>query len=60
MAYRAYQWGGRIVELPIVFTDRVRGISKMTSRVAAEELLLVTWWGLRDRFRRLWRRLRPR
>jgi dolichol-phosphate mannosyltransferase len=58
--YRVHRWGGRIVEVPIVFTDRVRGHSKMTWRVAAEELLLVTWWGLRDRFRRLWRRLRQR
>jgi dolichol-phosphate mannosyltransferase len=57
-AYRVHQWGGRIVELPIVFTDRLRGYSKMTWRVAAEELLLVTWWGIRDRFRPLWRRRR--
>jgi dolichol-phosphate mannosyltransferase len=57
-AYRVHVWDGRIVEVPIVFTDRVRGHSKMTWRVAAEELLLVTWWGIRDRFRRLWRRRR--
>lgn len=49
--YRAWQWGARIVELPIVFTDRVRGHSKMTWGIFAEELLLVTWWGIRDRFR---------
>ncbi len=58
-AYRVHRWGGRITEMPIVFTDRVRGHSKMTWGVAAEELLLVTWWGIRDRSRRLWRRLRP-
>jgi dolichol-phosphate mannosyltransferase len=57
-AYRVHQWGGRIAEVPIVFTDRVRGHSKMTWGVAAEEMTLVTWWGIRDRFRRLWRRLR--
>ena len=51
--YRIWQWGGRIVEVPIVFTDRVRGHSKMTWGIFAEELLLVTWWGVRDRFRRL-------
>jgi dolichol-phosphate mannosyltransferase len=56
--YRVYLWGGRIAEVPIVFTDRVRGYSKMTWGIFAEELLLVTWWGLRDRTRRLWRRLR--
>ncbi len=59
-AYRVSRWGGRIAEVPIVFTDRVRGHSKLTWGVAAEELLLVTWWGLRDRARRLWRRLRQR
>jgi dolichol-phosphate mannosyltransferase len=58
-AYRVHAWGGRIVETPIVFTDRVRGYSKMTWGIFAEELLLVTWWGVRDRIRRLWRRLRP-
>jgi dolichol-phosphate mannosyltransferase len=57
-AYRVYLWGGRVVEIPIVFTDRLRGSSKMTWGIFAEELLLVTWWGLRDRARRLWRRLR--
>jgi dolichol-phosphate mannosyltransferase len=59
-AYRVSRWGGRIAEVPIVFTDRVRGYSKMTWGVAAEEMTLVTWWGLRDRTRRLWRRLRSR
>ena len=51
-AYRAWKWGGRIVEVPITFTDRVRGHSKMTWRIAAEELSLVTWWGVRDRWHR--------
>jgi dolichol-phosphate mannosyltransferase len=59
-AYRVYLSGGRIAEVPIVFTDRVRGYSKMTWGIFAEELLLVTWWGIRDRARRLWRRLRHR
>jgi dolichol-phosphate mannosyltransferase len=58
-AYRVHLWDGRIVEVPIVFTDRVRGHSKMTWFIFAEELLLVTWWGVRDRIRRLWRRRRP-
>jgi dolichol-phosphate mannosyltransferase len=58
--YRVWQQGGRIVETPIEFTDRVRGSSKMTWRVAAEELGLVTWWGIRDRVRRLSRRIAHR
>jgi dolichol-phosphate mannosyltransferase len=37
--------------VPITFTDRVRGHSKMTWRIALEELSLVTWWGVRDRMR---------
>jgi dolichol-phosphate mannosyltransferase len=55
-AYRVWKWGGCIVEVPITFTDRVRGHSKMTWRVAAEELTLVTWWGIRDRWRKRKRR----
>ncbi len=51
-AYRVWRWGGRIVEVPITFTDRVRGHSKMTWRIGAEELTLVTWWGVRDRWER--------
>lgn len=47
-AYRVHQAGGRVEETPIVFTDRVRGYSKMTWGIFAEELLLVTWWGVRD------------
>jgi dolichol-phosphate mannosyltransferase len=37
-------------EVPIVFTDRIRGASKMSPAVMSEEMLLVTWWGIRDRF----------
>ena len=49
MAYRVARAGGRIVELPIVFADRERGTSKMSSRIIVEALVLVTWWGVRDR-----------
>ena len=59
-AYRVWLVGGRVVESPIAFTDRIRGYSKMTLTVAAEELLLVTWWGIRDRTRRLLQRSRRR
>jgi dolichol-phosphate mannosyltransferase len=40
--------GGRIVEVPITFTDRVEGRSKMSGRIVVEALSLVTLWGLRD------------
>ncbi len=53
MAYRVRRAGGLITEVPILFSDRVRGTSKMSSRIVAEAMLLVTWWALRDRvFRR--------
>jgi dolichol-phosphate mannosyltransferase len=57
-AYRVSQSGRYLAEVPITFTDRVRGYSKMSLTVAAEELLLVTWWGLRDRVVRRVRRHR--
>jgi len=53
MAYRVDRGGGRIVELPIEFVDRERGHSKMSLAIAAEAIVLVTWWGLGDRLRRL-------
>jgi glycosyltransferase involved in cell wall biosynthesis len=57
MTYRVRNAGGRIDEVPIAFTDRVRGNSKMSWRIVVEAMALVTWWGLRDRvFRRVARR----
>jgi glycosyltransferase involved in cell wall biosynthesis len=41
--------GARIVETPIVFRDRRFGTSKMSGRIIAESMLLVTKWGLFDR-----------
>jgi dolichol-phosphate mannosyltransferase len=49
MAHRVLQSGGTVHEVPIQFVDRVRGTSKMSSRIVGEALVLVTWWGLRDR-----------
>ena len=50
-AYRVSRAGLRITEVPIAFTDRVRGHSKMSLAVMAEEMALVSLWGLRDRVR---------
>ena len=47
--YRVAHLGAKIVELPITFTDRVRGYSKMSTSVIVEEMALMTWWGIRDR-----------
>lgn len=51
MAYRVASNGGQITELPIEFVDREKGTSKMSLRIIAEALALVSWWGLRDRLR---------
>jgi len=49
---RLTRQGYRIVETPIVFRDRVHGKSKMSGRIIAESMLLVTRWGIGDRLRR--------
>jgi dolichol-phosphate mannosyltransferase len=54
MAWRTQRAGLTIVEVPIIFRDRRYGTSKMTSRIAAEAMWLVTKWGLtRQRTRSL-------
>jgi|694.fasta_scaffold79171_2 dolichol-phosphate mannosyltransferase len=50
--YRLVRAGARIVEIPIVFTERLLGHSKMKSSIVKEALWLVTKWGLRDMFTR--------
>lgn len=57
MTYRVTRAGGRIIEVPISFTERVRGKSKMSGRIIVEALAAVTWWGMRDRVKRT--RVRP-
>ncbi len=44
--------GAKIVEVPIEFRDRIRGTSKMSSRIIAESMARVTWWGIRSRVSR--------
>lgn len=53
MTYRVARHGGTIVEVPISFSDRTTGTSKMSTPIIAEALLLVTWWGVRDRVLRV-------
>lgn len=53
--YRVRRAGGRVVEVPISFTDRVHGTSKMSSRIIFEALLLVTHWAVSDRLLARWR-----
>ncbi len=49
LAHRVADAGLTITEVPITFTDRVLGRSKMSWRIAVEALVLVTWWRLRER-----------
>ena len=51
MTYFVARAGGRVVEVPIKFVDRVRGTSKMSTHIVVEAMALVTWWGIRDRLR---------
>jgi dolichol-phosphate mannosyltransferase len=51
MVYRIAALGGTVVELPISFTERALGRSKMSARILIEAFALVTWWGLRDRLK---------
>jgi dolichol-phosphate mannosyltransferase len=39
MKYTAWKLGFRIVEVPIIFTDRTEGTSKMSSRIFKEAFL---------------------
>jgi dolichol-phosphate mannosyltransferase len=43
MSFRAWKKGFRLVEIPIVFTDRVEGQSKMNRRIVREAIWMV-WW----------------
>jgi dolichol-phosphate mannosyltransferase len=48
-AWRAVRAGARVTEVPITFTERAFGRSKMSSSIVGEALVRVTAWGLRDR-----------
>lgn len=53
LVVRLSRHGARIVEVPILFVDRRYGTSKMSSRIVAESMLLVTRWGIGHRWRRI-------
>jgi dolichol-phosphate mannosyltransferase len=57
LAYRAWQHGFRVVEVPIRFVERERGASKMSSAIVREALWRVTVWGVRARRNALLRTL---
>jgi dolichol-phosphate mannosyltransferase len=51
LVYRAWNAGLTLGEVPITFSERVHGQSKISRRIVYEALWLVTLWGLRARFR---------
>ena len=53
LAYRTLRAGLRVAEVPIEFVERVRGESKMSTRVATESLRRITRWGISERRRRI-------
>ncbi|NEK85783.1 polyprenol monophosphomannose synthase [Blastococcus saxobsidens] len=48
-AWRAQRAGARITEVPITFTERAYGRSKMSSSIVGEAWARVTVWGVQDR-----------
>ena len=48
MSFRAWKKGFRLVEIPIVFTDRADGQSKMNKRIVREAIWMVWWLRLKS------------
>ena len=53
LAWRAVQAGADIREVPITFTERVIGESKLSGSFVKDSLLVVTKWGLAHRWNQL-------
>ena len=53
LAWRTLQAGFTVAEVPIIFTEREIGESKMNGNIVQEALVRVTVWGLRSRLARL-------
>ena len=53
MSVRAWKKGFRIKELPIIFTDRMEGRSKMNGRIVREAIWMVWWLRLQSLLGRL-------
>jgi dolichol-phosphate mannosyltransferase len=51
MKFRAWKYGFQIVEVPIIFTDRAQGQSKMTGGIIREAVLGVIWLKVNSWFR---------
>ena len=49
LAWRTYKQGFKLAEVPITFTEREHGVSKMNGNIFKEQLLRVTLWGVQSR-----------
>jgi len=52
MSFRAWRKGFRLREIPILFTDRAEGTSKMSNSIIREAIWMVwrlRWWAIRGR-----------
>ncbi|MGH3982566.1 MAG: polyprenol monophosphomannose synthase [Pseudonocardiaceae bacterium] len=56
LAWRAVRAGFTVLEIPITFTEREQGQSKMNGTIVREALWRVTVWGVQRRLERLRRR----
>jgi dolichol-phosphate mannosyltransferase len=53
MSFLAWKKGFRLKEIPIVFTDRMEGHSKMNKRIVREAIWMVWWLRIRALFGRI-------
>jgi dolichol-phosphate mannosyltransferase len=52
MVHRTWQEGFKVVEVPITFTEREAGVSKMSRQIVAEALWRVAVWAVKGGRRR--------
>ncbi len=52
MTHRLWRRGFKVIEVPIVFTERVQGHSKMSRNIVREALVMVWWLWLQNGMRR--------
>lgn len=53
MSFIAWKKGFRLKEIPIVFTDRMEGQSKMNKRIVREAIWMVWWLRIRALFKKI-------
>jgi len=57
LAWRTVQEGFIVIEVPITFTERSIGASKMSSSIIKEALIKITGWGLKHRMNQVRKRV---